>query len=29
MTVRKLTDIVEFLQAQYTVRPPLRGFPNN
>jgi len=29
MTVRQLTDIVEFLQAQYTVRPMPRGFPNN
>lgn len=29
MTVRQLTDIVEFLQAQYTVRPAPRAFPNN
>ena len=29
MTVRQLTDIVEFLQAQYTIRPMPRGFPNN
>jgi L-cysteine S-thiosulfotransferase len=29
MSVRQLTDIVEFLQAQYTVRPAPRSFPNN
>jgi L-cysteine S-thiosulfotransferase len=29
MTVQQLTDIVEFLQAQYTLRPSPRGFPNN
>jgi mono/diheme cytochrome c family protein len=29
MTVRQLTDIVEYLQAQYTIRPAPRSFPTN